>query len=100
MVFERRALTPKRIYKRLQRARAVRAFKNVLADLEKSGLTLEQQLLLVELITECRRIAIWRDTTEIDEILHWLRKELHYPARTPRDPLTSPQAYNDRLSLE
>jgi hypothetical protein len=55
---------------------------------------------LVELITECRRIAIWRDTTEIDEILHWLRKELHYPARTPRDPLTSPQAYNDRLSLE
>ena len=57
----------------------MRALKDTLADLEKSGLTLEQQLLLMELITECRRIAIWRETKEIDEILYWLRKELRYP---------------------
>lgn len=55
----------------------MRALKDVLVDLEKSGLTLEQQLLLMDLITECRRIAIWGDRKEIDEILHWLRKELH-----------------------
>jgi len=57
----------------------VRALKDILADLDRSGLTLEQQLLLMDLITACRRIAIWRDTTEIDEFLERLRKELHWP---------------------
>jgi hypothetical protein len=52
----------------------VRALKDILADLDRSGLTLEQQLLLMDLITACRRIAILRDTTEIDEILERLRE--------------------------
>jgi hypothetical protein len=50
----------------------VRALKDILADLDRSGLTLEQQLLLMDLITACRRIAILRDTTEIDDILERL----------------------------
>ena len=54
-----------------------------MADLEKSGLTLEQQLLVMDLIKECRRVAIWRDTREIDEVLDWLRKELHEGSTDP-----------------
>jgi hypothetical protein len=33
------------------------------------------ELLLMDLITACRRIAILRDTTEIDEILERLRED-------------------------
>lgn len=58
----------------------MRALKDLLTELEKSGLTLEQQLLLLDLIKECHRIVIWRDTQEVDEVLHWLMKELHEPA--------------------
>ena len=73
---------------RQKRGWVVRALKDVLVDLEKSGLTLEQQLLLIELIAESRRIAIWRDMREIDEILHWLRKECTYSPPTPLNPST------------
>ena len=62
---------------------SVRTLKDLLADLERSGLTLEQQLLLMDLIKECRRVAIWRDTREIDEVLEWLRGELHEASTDP-----------------